>query len=70
MEEKLVGDYSGLNFLQIDELDVFTFWILRRDAVIYNCMKTDEGRDYLDNCWRLEQTEPDREKIRARMATR
>jgi len=27
-------------------------------------MKTEEGREYLDNCWRLEQTKPDRKSLR------
>jgi len=27
-------------------------------------MQTEKGQEYLENCWRIEQTEPDREKIR------
>lgn len=26
--------------------------------------ETDEGRDYLENCWTLQQTEPDRKELR------
>lgn len=30
-------------------------------------MQTKEGREYLDNCWRMEQTKPDRKKLREKM---
>jgi len=30
-------------------------------------MRTEEGRKYLDDCWRLEQTQPDREGLRNKM---
>ena len=43
------------------------FWLYLRDAVIYKYMKTEDGRKYLENCWRVEQTKPDRQAIRRRM---
>jgi len=30
-------------------------------------MQTEEGREYLENCWRLEQTNPDRESLRKKI---
>lgn len=36
----------------------------RRDAFIYRLSRTEEGREYLDNAWRMEQTAPDREGLR------
>ena len=30
-------------------------------------METKEGRDYLADCWRFEQTKPDRQKIREKI---
>jgi hypothetical protein len=27
-------------------------------------MQSSEGKEYLENCWRLEQTEPDRQGLR------
>jgi len=45
-------------------MEVFEYWLLLRDAVIYNRMQTEEGREYLDNCYRMEQTQPDRKKLR------
>lgn len=64
LEEKLVSEYTGFNFAQILELDVFEYQALLRDAVIYKYMQTEEGRDYLDRCWILEQTKPDRKRLR------
>jgi hypothetical protein len=45
-------------------MEVLEYWLLLRDAVIYNYMQTKEGREYLDNCYRMEQKEPDRKKLR------
>lgn len=48
---------------QVYELDVFTFWGLLRDTVIYNRSRTDKGRKWLQNAYRLTQTTPDTEKL-------
>lgn len=64
LEEKIVRDYTGYTFDQIGSLTVFEFWLCLRDAVIYNCMQTDAGREYLDKCWAAEQKEPDRAALR------
>jgi len=53
-----------LNFLEIEELPIDTYMLLMRDAFINNQSRTPEGREYLDNCWRIEQTEPDRKALR------
>lgn len=60
----LVAEYTGLNFLQIDQLDYGTYLLWRRDAYIASLNRTEEGRAYLDDCWRMEQTKPDRMKLR------
>lgn len=64
LNKKTVSEYSGLSFSEVMELDVFEFWGLLRDAVIYNSSLTDDGRKWLRNAWRLTQTEPDRERLR------
>jgi len=64
LEEKIICEYTGYKFNEIENLDVFKYWILLRDAVIYNYMQTEDGREYLENCWRMEQTEPDRGALR------
>lgn len=63
---KLVSDYSGLDFLQVQELEVFDFWGFLHDAVVWNLSKTESGRDYLESAFNHAQTEPDREALRAR----
>lgn len=66
LEEKLVSEYTGLNFFQIENLEVFEYWAILRDAVIYTYSQTEAGQEYLEKCWILEQTSPDRNKLRAR----
>jgi len=50
--------------MQVIELDVFEYWAILRDAVIYKHMQTSEGQEYLNKCWILEQTAPDRKRLR------
>lgn len=40
------------------------YWLLLRDAVIHQLSQTQRGREYLEQCWVLEQTEPDRQGLR------
>lgn len=47
-----------------EELDAFSFWGYMKDAVIYNNIQTDKGNEWLDNAWILQQTKPEREKLR------
>lgn len=63
----MVSEYTGFNFILIEELEVFEFWLYLRDAVVYKYMQTEEGKKYLENCWRMEQTKPDRKAIRNKM---
>lgn len=63
---RLVSEYSGLNFLQVGQLDYGTYLLWLRDAYISSLNRTEEGRKYLDDCWRMEQTKPDRAKLRAK----
>ena len=62
----LVSEYTGLNFLEIAELDLVQYLVWRRDAYIYWLSRTEAGQEYLDNAWRMEQTEPERDKLRAK----
>ena len=43
---------------------IFEYWLFLRDAVIYNYMQTEDGNKYLDNCYRMSETQPDRKKLR------
>lgn len=57
-------DYTGLNLneIQLMELDKYLFYM--REAYIYSLNQTEKGREYLDNCWRIKQTRPDRQALR------
>lgn len=60
----MVSFYTGLNFSEVLELDVYTFAILLKDAFIEKMSETKEGRDYLEQAWILTQTEPDRKALK------
>ena len=45
-------------------MDYIDYLALRRDAFIYFMSQSEEGEKYLDNAWRMEQTKPDRERLR------
>ena len=60
----LVSSYTGLNFIEIGQLNYVDFLRYRHDAFIQRCASTKEGRDFLHECWRMEQTKPDRGKLR------
>lgn len=63
---RLVAEYTGLNFHQVGRLDYGTYLLWLRDAYIAGLNSTEEGRQYLDDCWRMEQTKPDRGKLSAK----
>lgn len=46
------------------EMDTLTFNRLLRDALVLRLRETEEGRDYLKDCWRYKQTEPDWDSIK------
>lgn len=66
----MVARYTGLNILQVEELDYLDFLRYKRDAFIYQMSQTKEGEEYLNNAWRLEQTTPDRKQLREKFGER
>lgn len=50
--------------IEVDQLDFIDYLKYRRDAFIHRMSQTEKGQEYLDNAWRLEQTKPDRKKLR------
>jgi hypothetical protein len=50
--------------MAVGNLEVFEYWSILRDAVIYKYMQSEKGQEYLERCWMLEQTKPDRKKLR------
>lgn len=45
-------------------MELIQYLTYRRDAYIYMLTRTEAGQEYLDNCWRMEQTKPDRKRLR------
>lgn len=64
---KLVADYTGMSFPEVRALDYVEYLTYRRDAFIHRLNQTEHGQEYLDNAWRMEQTEPDRESLRRKL---
>ena len=62
--EHLVVAYTGLNIKQVDEMDFDEYLFYVREAYIHNLNQTEDGREYLANCWRMTQTKPERAKLR------
>ncbi|KHD34436.1 hypothetical protein NL50_17240 [Clostridium acetobutylicum] len=57
-------DYSGLDYYRVLKLPLDTFMFMRRNKFIDDCLQTEEGRKYLDDCKRLSITEPDYDAIK------
>ena len=62
-----MAEYAGLSLLEVRALDYVQYLIWRRDAYIHMLSRTEEGQKYLDNAWRMEQTEPDRPRLRKKL---
>ena len=60
----LIAEYTGMSFSELMKIDCITFKMLLRDAFINRMRQSEEGREYLENCWLIKQTEPDRAKLR------
>lgn len=63
----MVAEYAGLSLPEVGELDYLQYLIWRRDAFIHKLSQTEAGQEYLDNAWRMEQTEPDRPRLRKKL---
>lgn len=64
---RLVSEYTGLSFLEVAELDYLQYLVWRRDAFIHRLNQTEEGQEYLKNAYRMEQTKPDRKRLREKL---
>lgn len=65
--KRLVSEYTGLNFLEIEQLEYIRYLQWQRDAFIHRMMQSESGREYLENAWRMEQTTPDRSALRKKL---
>lgn len=56
---KRVISYTGLNIKEALELPCDLFQLALKNAIIEELSQTEEGRNYLKDCKRLQITEPD-----------
>lgn len=59
-----MADYANMSIPDVLELPILDYLELFRDAVIYNNLRSEEGRQRLDDAWILEQTKPDRSALK------
>ena len=62
-EVKAISDYTGLNFDEVLELPISLYLLYKKEAWLHNNLRTEAGRKFLKDIWRLQQTEPDYEAI-------
>lgn len=60
----MVSQYTGLTIIEVEGLDYIDYLRYRRDAFISRLSQSEKGLEYLDNAYRIEQTEPDRKSLR------
>ena len=60
----LIYTYFGIPIDKQLDLDSYSWNRLAADAAMLKLMETEGGREYLENCWYLEQVEPDRKRLR------
>lgn len=59
VSDKLVADYANMDIYEIDNISILEYWCLERDAFIYLLSRTEKGREYLNNAYRVAYTEMD-----------
>ena len=57
--DKMVADYAGLDIYAVNNIPILEYWLLERDAFISAMSRTKDGREYLNNAYRLTCTEAD-----------
>ena len=60
-----MAQYANMALPDVCNLLLDDYMLLLRDAFIERKLQSSDGREYLDNAWRLEQTEPDMDGLRS-----
>lgn len=63
-------DHTGLTFIEIQYLPIDEYLLFRKDAFIFLLNQTEDGREYLEKCWIMQQTKPDRAALREKFGKR
>lgn len=58
-----VIEYSGLTFYEVLQLPVDVFMLMVKNSYVDELQSTQEGREYLAKCKRLNTTEADRNGV-------
>lgn len=66
----MVQEYTGIDFLRIDEIGIFDYWRFLHDAVVWNCNQSEDGRKYLESAYNYKQDKPDRNGLKELMGER
>lgn len=59
-ELKRMSDYCGLTFLELEELPLSTYLLIRRDSWIDSMQQTEEAKEVLKNIIRLGRKDADK----------
>lgn len=65
-----MAQYANMTLPDVCDLLLDDYMLLLRDAFIARKLQTPDGCEYLDNAWRLEQTEPDIDALRSNFGGR
>lgn len=57
-------DYCHIDIYSVQEMEIDIYLFFLREAMIYENSQSEEGRNYLKDCWRMGQTKPERNKLR------
>lgn len=63
-ELKAIADYTGLSIREVTDLPISLFLLFKKDSWIANNLKSQQGRDFLKDLHRLQQTKADVNAIR------
>ena len=44
-------DYCHIDIYEVQEMEIDVYLFFMREAMIFENSKTEEGREYLKNCW-------------------
>lgn len=67
--EKIVQEYTGIDFLRLEDIGIFVYWRFLHDAIIWNHSLDPEDK-YLENAYNYQQEKPDRAGLRELMGER
>lgn len=67
---KMVADYMNDSFSNALELDCYSFKALFIDAYVCKLKQSEKGREYLEDCWLLSQTSPNRKELREKFGSK